>query len=211
MPAPHLKNSHCSYCGAAYAVNQPWPRTCAGCDAISYVNPLPVAVLLLPIDDGMLVVRRAIPPRQGQLALPGGFIDQGESWQAAAARELREEAGIIVNPTELRLFDALSAPDGTVLIFGTALPRRASELPVFDASAEVSERRVLARPEPLAFALHTLVVERWFAERASGGDPAQGEASASPRSEGQRTGRQPVPISSGLVIEPTSGHGSRSR
>jgi ADP-ribose pyrophosphatase YjhB (NUDIX family) len=172
MPAPRLKNSHCSYCGAAYAVNQPWSRTCAGCDAISYINPLPVAVLLLPVDDGVLVVRRAIPPRQSQLALPGGFIDQGESWQAAAVRELREEAGIIVNPTEPQLFDVLSAPDGTVLIFGTALPRRASELPVFAASAEVSERRVLARPEPLAFALHTLVVERWFAGRPSG-DPAR--------------------------------------
>ena len=172
MPVPHLKNSYCSYCGAAYALDQPWPRTCAGCDAISYVNPLPVSVLLLPVDDGVLVVRRAIPPRQGQLALPGGFIEQVESWQAAAVRELREEAGIIVNPTELRLFDVLSAPDGTVLIFGTALPRRASELPAFAASAEVSERRVLARPEPLAFPLHTMVVERWFAERPSVGDPA---------------------------------------
>lgn len=165
MPAPHLKNSHCSYCGAAFAVNQPWPRACACCDAVSYINPLPVAVLLLPVDEGVLVVRRAIPPRQGQLALPGGFIEQGETWQAAAVRELHEEAGIIVNPTEPRLFDALSAPDGTVLIFGAALPRRASDLPLFAASAEVSERRVLARPEPLAFALHTLVVERWFAER----------------------------------------------
>lgn len=172
MPGPHLKNSYCSYCGAAYALDQPWPRTCAGCDAISYVNPLPVSVLVLPVNDGVLVVRRAIPPRQGQLALPGGFIEQDESWQAAAVRELREEAGIIVNPTELRLFDVLSAPDGTVLIFGTALPRRASELPAFAASAGVSERRVLARPEPLAFPLHTMVVERWFAERPSGGDPA---------------------------------------
>jgi len=196
MPAPHLKNSHCSYCGAAYAVNQAWPRTCAGCEATSYMNPLPVAVLLLPVDDGVLVVRRAIPPRQGQLALPGGFIEQGESWQAAAVRELREEAGIVVNPTEPRLFDALSAPDGTVLIFGTALPRRASELPVFAASAEVSERRVLTRPEPLAFALHALVVERWFAERASGGDPAQREAPASTCSEWQPTGRPPLPNSS---------------
>jgi ADP-ribose pyrophosphatase YjhB (NUDIX family) len=173
MPAPLRKNSHCSYCGAAYALDQPWPRICASCYAITHANPLPVAVLLLPVDDGMLVVRRAIPPRQGQLALPGGFIDQGESWQAAAARELREEAGVIVNPTEVRLFDARSASDGTLLIFGIALPRRASELPAFAAGAEVSERRVLTWPEPLAFPLHTLVVERWFAERPSGGDPAQ--------------------------------------
>jgi ADP-ribose pyrophosphatase YjhB (NUDIX family) len=188
MPAPFLKNSYCSYCGAANALDQPWPRTCANCDAISYANPLPVAVLLLPVDDGVLVVRRAIPPRQGQLALPGGFIDQSESWQAAAVRELREEAGIVVNPTEVRLFDALSASDGTLLIFGIALPRRASELPAFAASAEVSERRVLAQPEPLAFALHTVVVERWFAERPSGGDPAQREAPASTSTAGQPPG-----------------------
>jgi 8-oxo-dGTP pyrophosphatase MutT (NUDIX family) len=41
------------------------------------------------------VVRRAIPPARDTLALPGGFIDYGESWQNAAARELREETGIV--------------------------------------------------------------------------------------------------------------------
>ncbi len=196
MPALHLKNSHCSYCGAAYAVDLPWPRTCASCDAISYLNPLPVAVLLLPVDYGVLVVRRATPPRLGQWALPGGFIDQGESWQAAAARELREEAGIIVDPAEVRLLDALSAPDGTVLIFGTALPRRACELPAFAAGAEVSQRKVLARPEPLAFPLHIAVVERWFAERSAAGEPARSKAPAHTAITRQSPGNPPMPTSS---------------
>ena len=165
MSIPGLKNSHCSYCGAVFAADQPWPRTCAGCASISYVNPLPVAVLLLPVDAGVLVVRRAIPPRRGQLALPGGFIDQGESWQAAAAREMREETDITVTADEIRLFDVHSAPDGTLLVFGTAQPRRSFDLPAFSTNVEVGERVVLARPEPLAFPLHTRVVERWFAGR----------------------------------------------
>jgi ADP-ribose pyrophosphatase YjhB (NUDIX family) len=165
MSTPGTKNSHCSYCGAVFDAQQPWPRTCADCASISYVNPLPVAVLLLPVDAGVLVVRRAIPPRQGQLALPGGFIDQGESWQAAAAREMREETNITVTVDEIRLFDVHSAPDGTLLVFGTAPRRRSLDLPAFSANVEVGERTVLAQPEPLAFPLHTRVVERWFAGR----------------------------------------------
>jgi hypothetical protein len=97
---------------------------------------------------------------------------------------------------ELRLFDVLSAPDGTLLIFGTALPRRASELPPFAASAEVSERRVLARPEPLAFPLHTLVVDRWFAERPSRGGPARREAPASTSVAWQPPGSPATPTPS---------------
>lgn len=87
------RHAHCGPCGARFPEGLAFPRRCAACGHVTYVNPVPVAVLLLPVDDGLLVIRRAIEPRKGQLALPGGFIDLGESWQAAAARELREETG----------------------------------------------------------------------------------------------------------------------
>jgi 8-oxo-dGTP diphosphatase len=42
----------------------------------------------------VLLVKRGIPPFKGQHAIPGGFIHEGESLEAAALRELYEEAGV---------------------------------------------------------------------------------------------------------------------
>lgn len=161
------KHSPCSYCGGAFADGQPWPRRCAGCGAVSYLNPLPVAVVLLPVGRGLLAVRRAIPPAAGRLALPGGFIDVNETWQQAAARELREEAGVAIDPAEVRVFDVGSPGrgEGVILIFGLAARRPAADLPPFEPTDETSERVVLTGPEELAFPLHTRAARDFFARK----------------------------------------------
>jgi len=156
------KNSHCSYCGGVFPEDAKWPRKCGHCGNTSFVNPLPVAVLVVPVDDGVLVIRRAIEPRKGQLALPGGFIDFGESWQAAAARELREETGVVIEPSTVCVFDVLSAPDGTLLVFGLAERLTGAALPPFVATTETSERLILNEPTALAFPLHTQVLAAYF-------------------------------------------------
>lgn len=157
-----IRNSHCSFCGAAYAPGLSWPRTCRQCGNTSYLNPLPVAVVVLPVGDGLLVVRRDVEPHRGLLALPGGFIDVGESWQQAAVRELREETGIAVDAAGVRLFDTVSAPDGTVLIFGLGPRTSADALPPVARTAETSEWLVIDEPRELAFPLHTQVAARYF-------------------------------------------------
>lgn len=154
----YSQDSHCSFCGTQFPENLPWPRRCDNCSNTSYKNPLPVAVLLLPVDEGVLTIRRAVEPRKGQLALPGGFIEVGESWQAAAARELYEEAGINIDPAHVTLYQVHSAPDGTVLIFGVAPPRQSVNLPLFIPTSESSERIIVTTPIPLAFPLHTAVL-----------------------------------------------------
>lgn len=155
------QHQHCGYCGAAYA-SPSWPRVCAACGETTWRNPTPVAVLVVPVAaGGVLVIRRNLPP-VGRLALPGGFVDFGESWQQAAARELREEAGLAIDPAGVRHARTISPPDGTsVLIFGVAAP--VATLGAWAPNGEVLERQVVTAPTELAFPIHTDVLRAWFA------------------------------------------------
>jgi ADP-ribose pyrophosphatase YjhB (NUDIX family) len=158
------RNSHCAWCGAAFAPEQPWPRVCATCGHSSYLNPLPVAVILVPVDGGLLLVRRNIPPHQGELALPGGFIGLGETWQEAGAREVWEETGLRLDPAEIRDFRTLSDPaGGFLLVFGLADPRTAADLPRFTPNKETLECVITPAPQELAFPLHTEAMRAYFA------------------------------------------------
>jgi ADP-ribose pyrophosphatase YjhB (NUDIX family) len=156
------KHAHCSYCGSAFVESLAFPRRCMDCQNTTYLNPLPVAVLLLPVDDGLLFVRRNIEPQKSKLALPGGYINAGESWQAAAARELFEETGICISSEEIELFNVLSAPDNTLLIFGLAKKRSSNELTEFVLSEETAECVVASGVQELAFPLHAQIVEAYF-------------------------------------------------
>lgn len=167
MEERFVKNSHCSYCGGRFSEETAWPRRCPVCENLSYLNPLPVSVVLLPVEGGLLLVRRTVAPQIGKLALPGGFINVGESWQEAGARELWEETGIRIDAAALQLFDTRSAPDGTVLVFGLAPPQKADSLPAFVATNETSETVIAPGPTPLAFSTHNEIAERyWNGERS---------------------------------------------
>ncbi len=158
-----MKNSHCSYCGRAFSPDQPWPRACAACGNFTFRNPTPVAVVLLPVEDGVLAIRRGIEPARGQLALPGGFMDFGESWQAAGVRELFEETGIRIEEEEIQEFLVRSTPDGgIVIVFGIAAPRKLGELPPFVPNEEILGWEILPGPVELAFSTHTEAVQKFF-------------------------------------------------
>lgn len=165
MTTKLTKNAHCSYCGTKFEEGLAFPRNCKHCGNTTYVNPIPVSVALVPIDGGLLAVRRNIEPRKGLLALPGGFIDLGESWQQAAAREVQEETGLLIKHEEIVLFDTLSAPDGTVLVFGLLQTQQKIALPAFEANAETQELQIITQAQELAFPLHTQVIKRYFDNR----------------------------------------------
>jgi 8-oxo-dGTP diphosphatase len=77
--------------------------------------PMPRTPLLtvdcVVVDKGgrVLLVRRKHAPFQDALALPGGFVEVGETVEDACKRELREETNL--NIFRLRLVGVYSAPD----------------------------------------------------------------------------------------------------
>jgi ADP-ribose pyrophosphatase YjhB (NUDIX family) len=101
------QHSHCSYCGTRFTEQKLWPRKCFRCYNDSFSNPLPVVVVMLVVQDGfkkgLLIQRRGIDPEKGKWALTGGYIDDGETWQEAAVREVKEELDLKINPAYLAL------------------------------------------------------------------------------------------------------------
>jgi len=120
----------------------------------------------LPVDEGVLLVRRNIEPQIGQLALPGGYINRGESWQQAGARELFEETGIVIAAEELREFRVKSAPNHrTLMVFSLAPPMASRDLPAFVPNEETQETCIVTEPRSLAFSTHTEALQEYFATR----------------------------------------------
>ncbi|HNX39485.1 MAG TPA: NUDIX hydrolase [Methanothrix sp.] len=57
-------------------------------------TPLLAADAVILYQGGIVLIRRYNPPFQGCYALPGGFVEVGETVEAAAVREAREETGL---------------------------------------------------------------------------------------------------------------------
>ena len=61
-------------------------------------NPLVTVDIIIEVGGGVVLIERKNPPRGW--ALPGGFVDYGESLEAAAVREAKEETSLDVGLTE---------------------------------------------------------------------------------------------------------------
>lgn len=94
--------THCPRCGARQAAAP--TRDVFQCDACNfayYFNPaLAVAGILRDNAGRMLLIERAREPAKGKLALPGGFVDIGETAEGALRREIKEEVNLEVGTLE---------------------------------------------------------------------------------------------------------------
>lgn len=73
----------------------------------SHRNPTPTVDIIIEIGEQIVLIERKNPPYGW--ALPGGFVDYGESYETAALREAEEETSLKV--TGLRQFHTYSEPD----------------------------------------------------------------------------------------------------
>lgn len=125
-------------------------------------------VLIKPTQ--LLLVRRSSRPVNG-IALPGGFVDEGEDWRTALAREVAEEASIVVSKDarHMSLFDSHITPNGEVILqFALVKPSGIVAIQDFAENDETVERLIVpfdqTRGVQLCFPLHTLVTEQYRKE-----------------------------------------------
>ncbi|MEO0162578.1 MAG: NUDIX hydrolase [candidate division WOR-3 bacterium] len=69
-------------------------------------NPLPTVDVIIEVEGGIILIKRKNPPPGW--ALPGGFIEYGESAESAAIREAKEETNLDI--FDLRQFHVYSDP-----------------------------------------------------------------------------------------------------
>jgi 8-oxo-dGTP diphosphatase len=68
---------------------------------VKYTNPTPTVDVILQRDSKVLMVRRKKDPFKGQLALPGGFVKEGETAEDAMKREAMEETSFEIEPIDI--------------------------------------------------------------------------------------------------------------
>jgi 8-oxo-dGTP diphosphatase len=70
-------------------------------------NPVPTVDIIIRYTDGIILIQRKNPPEGW--ALPGGFVDYGETLESAAVREAKEETGLDIKL--IRQFHSYSDPE----------------------------------------------------------------------------------------------------
>ncbi len=116
---------------------------CTECRSPLYLDPKVVACSIVESDGSIVLLRRSIQPQTGLWVMPGGFVDRGETVEAAALRETEEECGL---KTRIHsLLGVYSYPGETVVVVVYTTELVSGDLVAGDETAEAR----LVRPQEI--------------------------------------------------------------
>lgn len=169
----HSRHVFCANCGhSSDLVRGGWSRSCRSCSSEHYPRVDPVVIMLAEQDGRLLLGRQAHFPANRYSAL-AGFIEVGESIEAAVARELFEEAGIRV--FNIHYVASQPWPFPSSLMIGCHAETQSAQLTIDtnelqdarwftreEVQAALGEdREAVFRPPPKSAIARTLL-ERWL-------------------------------------------------
>ena len=140
---------------------------CRDCGHVAYENPKVVVGSVVAHQGRVLLCRRAIEPRLGYWTVPAGFMENGETMQAAAARECYEEALARVEVGSLLAVVNVTHAGQVHVMFRARL-----EAPQFAPGPESLEVGLYEESEipwnDLAFPSGEFTLRQFFADRGKG-------------------------------------------
>ncbi|PYS96834.1 MAG: NUDIX hydrolase [Acidobacteria bacterium] len=110
---------HCLRCGGGLsarrlAPHEPSRLVCDACGFVFYLDPKVAVGAIFESAGGIVLLRRGIEPGYGRWVFPGGYVDRGETLEAAARREALEEVNAEIRIT--RLLNAYSYAGRPVVV-----------------------------------------------------------------------------------------------
>jgi 8-oxo-dGTP diphosphatase len=139
-----------------------------GSDVKLYRNPFPTVDIIIELESGIVLIDRRNEPFGW--ALPGGFVDYGESLESAAVREAREETSLEIS--DLRLLGCYSDParDNRMHTISTVFIATGRGIPhAADDALDLAIFRPDSLPERLCFD-HARILSDYAARKLSGGE-----------------------------------------
>jgi 8-oxo-dGTP diphosphatase len=161
-----LEMNYCPCCGQALGDKFLFGRvrrTCPDCGFVFFHDPKVAAGVLAERDSKVLLVKRRYEPRQGDWALPAGFVEIDEGPVQAALRELTEETGLIGRIRGIiGTYHIRSDPRGPIVTILYHAQIVGGELQAGDDAAEVRFFTPDELPKNLAFASTRQALHRWL-------------------------------------------------
>ena len=138
-------------------------KHCHGCKKFThYDNPRGVAVAVIPMEGGLVLIKRLVNPRAGKFALPGGFINKGEGPRQAVVRETFEETGLVVEV--VCALNELPVPAANQFLCFYLMKVVGGKLESGSDAGAVDVYKTDALPADIAFPLHEQVIQQWLAD-----------------------------------------------
>ncbi|MEL7165635.1 MAG: NAD(+) diphosphatase [Pseudomonadota bacterium] len=139
----HRIHPYCARCGSKSVLAQGgWQRTCPSCGASHFPRTDPVVIMLITQGNSVLMGRSPHFP-QGMYSLLAGFVEPGETIEAAVRREVFEEAGVRVGAVTYLASQPWPFPAS--LMIGCAGAATSQEITI--DPAEIEDARWISREE----------------------------------------------------------------
>lgn len=158
----------CSHCG--YRLPSETPAVCERCEFYSYEHVKTSVTVLLVTPNNKFIVGRRAPGKSmaGEYVHLGGLIESGRHWMDVAVSEVYEESsGLIQIPLgQLKFQSVRQSNDNKQIVLCTVCElREVPNLSQFKPNKEIDELKVLDGYQPLAYDIHSEMLEQFLAER----------------------------------------------